>query len=304
VVAFLPANDPTASSALAAHCGAIDLVLADAFRLVSASGSVMLVSDQGEELGSSAAKGYFEVRPVLGIAPNLTAAEVEAFLASDAAMSRLGTTLGLVGTEGFSGGVCLDLSARTDLAPAAVAHALAALRGQGRSPCLVARGDASYWSDPAIVDAVDLAVVQGFRRPAHPAESPAPAGWFEASVAAVQSDIPKSKLVVALGTQGFAWQSGRLGATLLPYADTILQLAAHDGTFEFEPEAGAGRIRFLDSRRRLVEGWLLDAPPSKTSSPPSTRTRRSRSGRWAMRTPPSGASCPGGGGRWARSLST
>lgn len=265
VAAFVPADNPTATSALAARCGELNLVLAQAFAFGAPDGSVQPLVQAAlvppDATGASdTAPGVFAV---IGPHPATTLATLEAVLGTDRPLARMGADLARLLGERTALGVCLDLSSVQGLAPAIVLKALKALRDRavhaGQQLCLIGMADAAFWADSRIVDAIDLAVVRAFQEPATPTGLPATERWYQAAIARVREQIPAEKRIIALGGFGYAWQSGRADPERLTYAETMYRMSAWAGSLDFAPHLGSAKIRYVDSDRRLNNVWLLDA---------------------------------------------
>jgi cellulose synthase/poly-beta-1,6-N-acetylglucosamine synthase-like glycosyltransferase/peptidoglycan/xylan/chitin deacetylase (PgdA/CDA1 family) len=262
VAAFVPAGDPTSTSALAAHCGALDLVLAQSFAFGAPDGSVQLLDQQAFSLpiAGAGAPGVFAV---IGPNPATSQATLHAVLDTDALLTRMVADLSRLMDAQQAHGLCLDLSGVQDLTPGTVLKAVRALEARalqaGQQLCLIGIADAAFWGDSRIVDAIDLAVLRAFAEPETPTSLPSSLRWFRAAMADVGDRIPAEKRVIALGGFGFAWQSGRLEPERLSYAEVMYRMSAGQGSLGFSPEVGSAKIRHLDARRRVNDIWLLDA---------------------------------------------
>lgn len=264
VAVFVPASDPTSISALAAHCGDLDLILAQSFAFGAPDGSLVQLEQQaflpaGGDARTDAAKFF----AVIGPNPSASQANLSAVLESDSLLSRMSADLTRLMAAGQAQGFCLDLSDVQGLTSGTVLNAVQAL-GAGAKPtgqqlCLIGMADASFWEDRRIVDAIDLAVLRAFAEPQTPNSLPSSLHWFQTTMADIADRIPAEKRIIALGGFGFAWQSGRLEPERLSYAEVMTRMSAQEGSFGFSPDVGSAKIRYLDSRRRINDVWLLDA---------------------------------------------
>ena len=270
VAAFIPAGNSTASSAFAARCGALDLVLAQAYAFGAPDGSVVSLAQTALALPGDTGPGDTgpgdtgpEVFAVIGPQPTASLATLNAVLGSDRALAQMGADLARLLGGSNKLGLCLDLSGIPGLAPAMVLRVIGALRDgavqPGQKLCLIGMADAVLWDDARIVDAIDLAVVKAFEEPATPTGLPATDRWYQAAIAHVLARIPAEKRIIALGGFGYAWQSGRADPERLSYAETMYRMSAGAGSLGFAPHLGSAKVRYVDSDRRLNDVWLLDA---------------------------------------------
>ncbi len=260
VAAFVPADNPTAASALASHCGDLNLILAQAFVFGAPDGTVEPL--QQVALTPTRAAGP-AVYAVVGPRPDTSVATIEAVLGSFRALARMGADLAGQLDKSNAAGVCLDLSGVQGLSSAMVLKAITALRADavrsGQDLCLIGTVDAPFWDDAALVNSIDLAVLRAFQEPTTPTGLPASDQWIKTALDHLRGLIPAEKRIVALGGFGYAWQSGRADPERLTYAETMYRLSVKAGSLGFAPDLGAAKIRYTDADRRLNDVWLLDA---------------------------------------------
>lgn len=251
IIAFLPGGDLDARASLSENCDRIDLVLADAYRLLDWSGSLEL--SPGRPIDALAARTV----PVLRI-DAAAGTLADRSLGDPGFLSSLAFRMDLLSDGPRSTGLCLDLTPVPTLAGPSVLRAIEALSGDGTA-CVIGAPEAAFWRHAPLVDALDLAIVRGFRTPDGPADPPAPAAWLSFVIDTATSLIPSEKLVIALGTQGHFWRSGDRGLRRLGYSHAMSELASAEAEVLFVPWANAARSRFVDDTNALTEVWLPDA---------------------------------------------
>jgi len=254
--AYLPFDDAKARASFETHCGQIDAVLYDAFTFDAKTGRI---SALGAAIDVAGPLGYPMVRPMLGT----PASVIEGMLANPVTRNGFLNNIARIGGETKAAGVCLDLTAYTEVSADALAPLLRGLKSDpqtsGRETCLIGAGDAGFWRNDALLQATDRAVVLGFREAGLPSTPPAPEDWFGDTIAEALAAISQEKLVVAVGSFGSLWRSGSAALTQISYAETMWMADRFQGEVGFAAGSGNTYVRFLDQQRRLNEIWLLDA---------------------------------------------
>ncbi|PVA05333.1 hypothetical protein DC363_16095 [Thalassorhabdomicrobium marinisediminis] len=251
VLAYLPADDAAARSSLARNCAAISTVLAETWLLEDWQGTLRLVGDAANPQPGP------KVIPVLSLGHWLDPDQAAKTLSDPAFLSGLAFRLSLI-SEQPNAGLCLDLSSQDALPDATVVAAITALAGAG-TRCLIGPAEATFWESSTLVEMLDLAVVQLFRRPSGPGQPPAPRDWFHDASSRIAALVPADKRVVALATRGFSWRSGQRGLQEADYIRTMTAAADQAAPVVFVPWANAARTRFVVGGEGVIETWIPDA---------------------------------------------
>lgn len=261
VAAYIPAGNGTSAQAFAQRCGMVDLALVQTMSIdvlrhvVSALPQPVLATFQDQ----TDAPPFYHV---ISLRTPVSADQLEqAFGAADVPGGLIEQIADQT-TKMPVGGVCLDLTPVPEVDPAVVAQTLNGLRARlGTGTCVIGPLDAPFWNDAGLVSAMDLAVARAFVDPDRPTVALARPDWLDANLAQLSARVPADKLVIALGTFGQVWQSGRAVSEMVTYAEAMERVfAAQAGPdIAFVPELGAVRIRFVDALRQLNDIWLQDA---------------------------------------------
>jgi len=269
VFGYLPWGDPLALAGLRNRCRHLDGLFYEAFTFSASDGGVSDLFQQREPFilrdlvdGKSSSHPpttYPILRPRN---PALNNGTSKVF--ADPVLTEIFVRdLGLIAEQTDATGLCLDLSELPGIAPAKLSQFLEVWKSvpemASRETCVVGTADAGYWADPAVVERLDRVVIKGFRTTAEPSDLPAPQPWFQDVMVQARQHIPTEKLVVALGTFGTSWQSGRARPKMVSFAEAMLHSHRLGGQIGFSADAANTRVRFLDEARRLNQIWLLDA---------------------------------------------
>ena len=251
IMAFLPAADPAARTAVMRHCGQIDLLFEDAYSVSDADGSVRLLSSAPiHGLGT-------RTLPILKFSQHLSDETVAAILSDPAKLSGLALRLGLL-NEGPRAGLCLDMSARPEISSLLIEAAVRTLIPEGKR-CVIGSADALFWNDRPLVDALDHGVALVFRTSNSPATPPASKLWFSDMVDRASRLIDSDKLVFGVGTRGQIWRSGASGVDTLPFVEAMATISAAGAAVTYITWANAVKSRYVDTSGVLNEIWAVDA---------------------------------------------
>ncbi len=256
--AYLPADNPTARSALLAHCADIDRVFLESLAFgVEAGVVIALASDDWSRDIASVGRPAFAMLTARFDAPD---GSKRPLLADPAARKRLLRDVATLWPDGT--GLCLDLSGNPDM-PAGEARALLAdlrplARARGAELCVAGAVDAPFLRDAGVTGAVDLVLAKGFRTPGRLPVPLAPQPWFEAAVTPLVQAVPAEKLVLALGTFGVQTDAATGRAEDLAYATAMARTRAAEGSITVDPEALNAEMRFTAAGGRSTRIMLLD----------------------------------------------
>lgn len=258
VVAYIPAGDPTVTSAFARRCGAIDLVLAQSMTLDTVAGAVMALPQPVLPMlsGIDDAPHFFHV---LGLRSPVVAETLAQLLDDPVRLEAILFDIGTLVGQHPAAGICIDLSPVRGTDAVVLTRMMTALRDRlGIATCVIGPLDASFWEDAGLVGAIDLAVAQAFSDPATPTAAPAAPAWLEAHLARVTEQVPGEKLVIALGTSAYIWQSGRAAPEIASFAEAMDRMSGATAGMAFLPELGTVRARLVDTSRQINDIWLQD----------------------------------------------
>lgn len=270
VLGYLPAADSTAWTGLRSRCDQLDRVLADAFLLGAPDGTVvplwarrnMALQELANEIGLPGGSAL----PVARITATTRTDELAALVSPGPALDKLVSQLAALLLEQPRPELCLDLGAHPDLDPAILREAFSRLARATTSPghapptlCLIAGPEAGFWRDAVLVSRLDIAVVKAFRETASPLVAPAPPDWAEPALSEIRALIPAQKLVVALGSFGQAWQSGKGRSLRISYGEALARAHRAGLAPWFDPVSGATLLHFIGTDRQTNDIWLLDA---------------------------------------------
>lgn len=257
-MAFIPADDVTARSALLAHCARVDRVLLEDMAFGVDVGTVIpLASDGWRADVASLGRPAFLMLTARFDAPDGSKSPL---LTAPGARSRLLRDLATAWPYGTS--LCLDLSGNGAAAPVEVLDLLGALRPlaveRGGQLCLVTGTDAAFLADSRVVEAVDLVVAKGFLEPGRLPLPLAPQSWFDESMISLRAHVPQGKLVAALGTFGVQTDTATGRSERIAYATAMGRTRAAGGEVTLDTETLNTTLAFRAEDGRPAQVMLLD----------------------------------------------
>jgi cellulose synthase/poly-beta-1,6-N-acetylglucosamine synthase-like glycosyltransferase len=258
---YVPRNNQRAVAAVAGHCSQLTGVIVDALTFGGRISAAALSRLQLPlELPAPDLTTYLTIRPAAGLPDAEIEAVLEGFPAVRA-VSGAGQEYAVEAAAGF--GVCLDLSGKDSVPPAAVSRFLTKLPGALGRPlqgkCLIAGPEAHVWDDPDLVASLDVAVMAAFSASSETFGALAPAAWYRDVLLPAAARLPREKRVVALGAFGELWKSGQAQRKQVSFAEAMWLASANEAEIAFPELQGNTRIQFIDQNRRLNKIWMLDA---------------------------------------------
>jgi len=162
------------------------------------------------------------------------------------------------------GGMCFNISGLSSSAFGQIGQLLLAVHEAFRAlktqTCLVAPADSAIWNDRNLTEAIDRAVVLGFRDASvMAAPNPiAPQGWFAREIPPLIDRIGTAKVVLALGAAGYDWTEDDAVPRQVDYAEAMRIAELHDSEVRFDPVSLNTTFSYFDGRHRHTV-WILDA---------------------------------------------
>ena len=197
--------------------------------------------------------------PIVRPSQGMTEAEVARVLTDDGFLNALSR----VSAPGSGGGVCLDLSEYSGIAPATIGAAMLRLRNalapRSQETCLIGALTAGFWSDASLRFLTDVSVGVSFDLASPPTAPLFVSESVARDIDRFQSLVPPANSVIAIGDFGRAWRSGQRTPEIIPFAVAMNRAAENAAVIAHDPGVGNTNIRYLDAERRANQIWLQDA---------------------------------------------
>ncbi|MEH6834769.1 MULTISPECIES: glycosyltransferase [Falsihalocynthiibacter] len=270
IFAFLPIEPIWSYTSLEAHCAQID-VLVPAWYEISGLERPVLNLGTKFEYGDRIQKLINSNRDDFALMPSISLPEfssiedVEALVGTAKLRQSLVDEVINIAVANDLDGICLDTSGFPSETVGYSADILQRLKvgfaGLNLKTCSVMDFDNEFWMDTTLVAASDRVVITMIREPfagSFPAPI-APQQWFVESADFVAERVPSDKLVFALGTGGYDWESGQVEPVRSDYTSIISQTVLDEGqVLYFDTDLNSQAIRVDREKRRHVS-WFLDA---------------------------------------------
>lgn len=268
IYAFLPVSPVWSHVSLEAHCAQIDVLVPAWYEIAGAENGVVNVSFQyGDRIGAliGANRNDFALMPSVSLPLGLNENVVQNLVGTADRRQAIADELLELAVSNDLDGICLDTSgfpANTiDHAVDLTQRLAAALDGMQLKTCSIMSFDSEFWMNELLAAASDRVVVTMIREPfagSFPAPI-APQQWFMESADFIASRIPAEKLVFALGTGGYDWESGKEEPVWTDYTSIVTQTALNDGQLHyFDIDLNSQATYIGDAQNRHVT-WFLDA---------------------------------------------
>ena len=258
IAAFLPADNPTARSALLTHCSDVDTLFLEDMTFGVDVGTVVPLASVGwrDEILALGHPAYLMLKGRFDT-PNGT---MRPLLTTPGALERLVADLDAAWPMGV--GLCLDLSGDAAAEARDVKRVLATLRplamARGAKLCLAATVDAGFLGDAGVVADADLILAKGFHEPGRLPLPSAPQSWFDTAIVRLLSSVPQDKLIMALGTFGVQTSSATGRSEQIAYATAMARTRMAAGSLSVDSVALNTKLEFRDADGRAQRVMLLD----------------------------------------------
>lgn len=266
--AFLPNSPIWSYVSLAAHCAQVDVLVPAWYEVSASENGVMDVDFQFDDRINAligANRNDFALMPSVSLPLGINAEEVQLLVGSaDMRQALVDELIGIAVSNDLDG-ICLDTSgfpaSTIDLAVDVIQRLSDALGRVRKKTCSTMSFDSEFWMNAELVAASDRVIVTMIREPfagSRPAPI-APQQWFVESAAFVTNKVPADKLVFALGTGGYDWESGNDEPTWTDYTTIVNQTALNDGRLHYFDIDLNSQATYITSEQDRHVSWFLDA---------------------------------------------
>lgn len=270
VHALIPNDVESAFGPLLRNCARIDVILPEWFEIRGPDPAVERAEIDPEmeaalETVRAVRGGAVEVWPVVGLHPQMTAAEFLAAIGQKPGRDALVTGVLEAARRMGAQGVCLRLRDVTAQDAGALMPLLRDLRARttpaGLGLCLVAGLSDQLWTRSEVVALVDRVIVPAYQEPwigGQPLPL-APLDWLRRQMMALKADVPPEKLVVAVGGHAVDWVSGQPVPERISLAEAMARVAEAGAEVVFSSVARNSHAAFFDRDGWRHQIWMLDA---------------------------------------------
>ncbi len=270
IFAFLPPQPSWAYTSLEAHCSQIDVLVPAWYEFSGSEGPVLEVKSDFENRDRihrliESNRDDFALMPSISLPELSNVADVKALVGTAELRKSFVDELTRIAVADDLDGICLDTSGfplkTRGLAAQVMQQLNAAFDEVQLKTCSVMDFDNEFWMETDLIAASDRVVVTMIREP-FTGSSPAPVApqqWFVEAADFVTSRVPSEKLVFALGTGGYDWESGLTDPVWTDYTSIMSQAGLHDGQIRFFDIDLNSQAVHIDGEKNRHQSWFLDA---------------------------------------------
>lgn len=270
IFAFLPFDPEWAYTSFEKNCTQIDVLVPEWYKLSETGGKILDIASHFQDairIQQLIAKN----RDDFALMPSISLSELESFskvvtlLGADTARQDVVDKLTSLAVTNDFDGICLDTTAfpleTSGVATKLMQQLKASFAKANLKTCSIVDVENEFWMEADLVAASDRMVVTMVRVPfagSYPAPV-APQKWFEETADFVASVVPSEKLVFALGTGGFDWETAELEPDWTDYTSILSQVSLQDGQVRFFDTDLNSQAIYIDEDQNRHFSWFLDA---------------------------------------------
>ncbi|MFT6299695.1 MAG: cellulose synthase/poly-beta-1,6-N-acetylglucosamine synthase-like glycosyltransferase/peptidoglycan/xylan [Yoonia sp.] len=268
IYVFLPASPVWSHVSLEANCAQVDVLVPAWYEISGAENGVVNVNFQyGDQISAliGTNRNNFALMPSVSLPMEINENDVQKLVGVADRRQAIADELRDIAVSNDLDGICID----TNGFPAStIEHAIdliqrlaAALDEVKLNTCSIMSFESESWMNETLVTASDQVVVTMIREPftgSFPAPI-APHQWFVETAAFVASSVPSEKLVFALGTGGYDWESGEDEPVWTDYTSIMTQTALNDGQLRYFDIDLNSQVTYIDDAQNRHVSWFLDA---------------------------------------------
>ncbi len=269
--AFYVSWDPTSLASLQQHYRELDLLIPEALHAVSADGRLRVDSDPKLKAWMEASGAELPMMPLLNNSDGNTwyIQELAEMLAQQGARQRLVHLLKNYAAGTHQAGLVLDFEDIPDASQQdyrqfvkELADALHSVNLKLMVALPAADPVYEYRQVAALADAIILMNYDQHWLNSAPGPISAQE-WFARNLENTLREVPREKLVVAVGGYAYDWTEPRRGeprkrAVNKSFQEAVVTAKESEGTVEFDPDALNPHYSYYDEANRLHQVWLLD----------------------------------------------
>jgi cellulose synthase/poly-beta-1,6-N-acetylglucosamine synthase-like glycosyltransferase/peptidoglycan/xylan/chitin deacetylase (PgdA/CDA1 family)/spore germination protein YaaH len=270
IFAFLPMEPDWAYTSLEKNCAQID-VLVPAWYVLSENGAAVRdIASDFHDAGRirqliKKNRDNFALMPSISLPGVNSFSKVIALLGTETLRQGVVDELTRFAVDKDFEGICLDTTGfpleMRDVATKLMQQLKSAFTTANLKTCSIIDVENEFWLEPDLIEASDRAVVTMIRQP-FAGSSPAPVApqqWFEETADFVASVVPSEKIVFALGTGGFDWETGAAEPIWTDYTSILSQVSLQDGQVRFFDTDLNSQAIYIDEDQNRHFSWFLDA---------------------------------------------
>ena len=268
--AFLPIEPNWSYSLLAAHCSQIDVLVPAWYEISGTELRILDVEPEfvyGDRIRNliESNRNDFALMPSISLPEFSDDNNVKTLIGTAGLRQSLVDEMVNIAVANDLDGVCLDTNGFSpetiNLATDIMQRLKIAFDAVQLKTCSIMNFDSEFWMNDDLIAASNRAIVIMIREPfAGSLPAPvAPQQWFVESASFVASRVVSEKLVFALGTGGYDWESGQIEPVWTDYTTIISQAAQHDGRVHFFDIDLNSQATYIDSEQNRHVSWFLDS---------------------------------------------
>lgn len=270
VYALLPSLPENAFLPLTRNCDLVDVIIPERFEISGPGltlGETAVDAEMLEVLGAIKTErgAAVQIWPLVNLGRDLKAQDFLDGLEDASRRKDLAAEIVLKARGMKADGACLklqDVKARDAqrVVPFVAELARQAFDG-GLELCLVAPLSDGLWSSAAITALVSKVIVPAYQEPwiGSLPQPLAPLDWFRMQVQELRKQVPRQKLVIALGGHAVDWVSGKAVPERISMAEAMFRISEANAGVEFSPMARNAYAAFVDRAGDRHQIWMLDA---------------------------------------------
>jgi cellulose synthase/poly-beta-1,6-N-acetylglucosamine synthase-like glycosyltransferase/peptidoglycan/xylan/chitin deacetylase (PgdA/CDA1 family)/spore germination protein YaaH len=269
VVGFFVNWDGASFSSLKEHLSQIDILMPEWLHLGDTPGSVTLDNPSYQHMVTDYLREHNATLPIMPLVNNLykgtwNSDRVHAMLADKVARAQVEQALLAYVEQNHFAGVSLDLENISDVDQANftvfVEETCAAFHAAHLKVSVNVPADNTGFDYPRIAAASDYTILMMYDEHAS-VDQPGPISgidWFTTMLAARAKEIPREKLIVALGNYAYDWQQGK-ETTEETFDEALLNAKESSTTPTTDPLSLSPTYSYYDEANALHEVWMQDA---------------------------------------------
>ena len=267
--AQLPSDMEWSHLSLNRECGAIDVLMPDWFLVASAEMDMDVnatdAEGQKEVLNFLSRRSDVALYPTVKLHPDVDRSDFFLNLADTVKRAKLVQGLGHVADLAGAQGICVDFGqfpeATTSVIGSFLAELSTSLALDNRQSCIIMSAGREVWASPYLADTADLFVIKLFVEPwsGSPPAPLAPQEWFRETAQALADHFGPERLVVALGTSSYDWQTGVAVPEKISFADAMTRVVENGAQVQFSKASANPYSSFIDAQGARHQIWALDA---------------------------------------------
>ncbi|MGB3277893.1 MAG: hypothetical protein WBA92_01735, partial [Pseudorhodobacter sp.] len=270
IFAFLPVVPEWAYTSLEKNCAQIDVLVPAWYEVSETGAAVKDVASDFHDAGRirkliTKNRDNFALMPSISLPGLDNFSKAIALLGTEALRQGVVDELTRLAIAKDFDGICFDTTEfsldTSGVATKFMQQLKAAFAPANLKTCSIIDVENEFWLEADLIEASDRAVVTMVRQP-FAGSSPAPVApqqWFEETADFVASVVPSEKLVFALGTGGFDWETGAAEPIWTDYTSILSQVSLQDGHVRFFDADLNSQAIYIDEDQNRHFSWFVDA---------------------------------------------